>query len=105
MKALYASARDQGLTEEHIRALPNFMDSELFTPAEKAALKFADVIAGNHFSVSKELFDELRQYYTDRQIMALGWRMAIFTGYGRLVYAVGLESVGEACTVDFNRKT
>lgn len=100
MKALYASARDQGLTQEHIMALPKFQDSELFTPAEKAALKFADVIAGNHFSVTQELFDELRQFYTDRQIMALGWRMATFTGYGRLVYALGLEDVGEICTLD-----
>ena len=104
MKALYASARDQGLTEDHIQALPQFQDSPMFTPAEKAALKFADVIAGNHFSVSQELFDELRQYYTVSQIMALGWRMAIFTGYGRLVYAIGLESVGEVCTVDFSKK-
>ncbi|MBI2802067.1 MAG: hypothetical protein HYX63_17595 [Gammaproteobacteria bacterium] len=104
MKALYASARDQGLTEEMIRALPNFRDSTLFTPAEKAALKFADVIAGNHFSVTQELFDELRQYYTEPQIMALGWRMAIFTGYGRLVYATGLESVGAPCPVNFDKK-
>ena len=104
MKAVYASARDQGLTDEMIRALPNFRDSDLFTPAEKAAFKFADVIAGNHFSVNQELFDELRQYYSEPQIMALGWRMAIFTGYGRLVYATGLESVGEPCPVNFEKK-
>ena len=85
-------------------ALPNFKDSDMFTPAEKAALKFADVIAGNHFSVTQELFDELHQFYTDRQIMALGWRCAIFTGYGRLVYALGLEDVGEICTVDYSNK-
>lgn len=104
MKALYASARDQGLTEEMIRALPNFRDSDLFTPAEKAALKFAEVIAGNHFSVNQALFDELRQHYTEPQIMALGWRMAIFTGYGRLVYATGLESVGAPCPVNFDKQ-
>ena len=89
---------------EMIRALPKFQDSDLFTPAEKVALKFADVIAGNHFSVSQELFDELREHYTEPQIMALGWRMAIFTGYGRLVYATGLESVGEPCPVNFDKK-
>ncbi len=93
------------MTQEHIMALPKFQDSELFTPAEKAALKFADVIAGNHFSVTQELFDELRQFYTDRQIMALGWRMATFTGYGRLVYALGLEDVGEICTLDHGKTT
>ena len=104
MKALYASARDQGLTEEMIRALPDFRESALFTAAEKAALKFAEVIAGDHFAVSQQLFDELRQHYTEPQIMALGWRMAIFTGYGRLVYATGLESVGAPCPVNFENK-
>jgi alkylhydroperoxidase family enzyme len=99
MKAVYASARDQGLTEEMIRALPQYADSPLFTPAEKAALRFADVMAGDHRSVSDELFAELRQYYSEAQIMALGWRMAIFVGYGRLVYATGLESVGAPCPI------
>ena len=37
MKAVYASARHQGFTEEMIQALPEFEDSDLFTPAEKAA--------------------------------------------------------------------
>lgn len=99
---MYASAKDQGLTEEMIRALPRFVSSDLFTPAEKAALKFAEVMAGDHRSVSQELFDELRSHFSERQIMALGWRMAIFVGYGRLVYATGLESVGEPCAVSFN---
>ncbi|MSR14041.1 MAG: hypothetical protein EXR86_05625 [Gammaproteobacteria bacterium] len=101
MKAMYASAKCQGLTEEMVRALPKFRDSELFTPAEKAALKFAEVMAGDHRSVSQELFDELRSHYSERQIMALGWRMAIFVGYGRLVYATGLESVGDLCPLSF----
>ena len=101
MQAVYASARDQGLTDEMVKALPKFVDSNLFTPADKAALKFAEVMAGDHRSVTQELFDELRRYYSERQIMALGWRMAIFVGYGRLVYATGLESVGAPCPVSF----
>ncbi len=101
MKAVYASARCQGLTDEMIRALPRFRESDLFTPAEKVALKFAELMAGDHRAVSQELFDELRTHYNERQIMALGWRMAIFVGYGRLVYATGLESVGELCPLSF----
>lgn len=84
-----------------IKALPRFEDSQLFTPAEKAAFRFADVMAGDHRTVAQELFDELRRHYTEPQIMALGWRMAIFVGYGRLVYATGLESVGELCPLSF----
>lgn len=99
MTAVYASARDQGLTEEMIKALPQFRESDLFSAAEKAALAFAEVIAGDHHSVSDALFEELREHYDESEIMALGWRCAIFTGYGRLVYATGLESVGAPCAL------
>ena len=60
MTAVYASARQQGLTEEMIHALPHFQDSDLFTPREKAALRFADTLARDHKQVSQDLFDELR---------------------------------------------
>ncbi len=101
MKALYASARDQGLTQDMLAALPHFEQSDLFTPAEKAALKFAEMMAGNHLAIGDDLMDELKRHYSEREIMALGWRIAIFVGYGRLVYATGLESVGEPCPVTY----
>ena len=102
MTAVYASARQQGLTEEMIQALPHFQDSDLvYATREKAALRFADTLARDHKQVSQELFDELRTYYSAPEIMALGWRMAIFIGYGRLVYAVGLDGVGKPCPLSF----
>ncbi len=103
MSAVYASARDQGLTEEMLRALPGYATSDLFTPAEKAAFKLADVMAGDHRSMTDGLMDELKQYYSEPQIMALGWRIAVFVGYGKLVYVTGLESVGAPCPVSFGQ--
>jgi alkylhydroperoxidase family enzyme len=84
-----------------IAALPQFEQSDLFTPAEKVALKFAEVLASNHLAFNDALMAELKQHYSEREIMALGWRIGIFIGYGRLVYATGLESVGEMCPVEF----
>lgn len=84
-----------------IAALPRFEDSELFTPREKVALKFAEVLASNHLAFNDALMADLKQHYSEREIMALGWRIGIFIGYGRLVYATGLESVGEMCPVEF----
>lgn len=84
-----------------IAALPRFEDSELFTPREKVALKFAEVLASNHLTFNDALMADLKQHYSEREIMALGWRIGIFIGYGRLVYATGLESVGEMCPVEF----
>jgi alkylhydroperoxidase family enzyme len=104
MKAVYASARDQGLTDEMIAALPHYRESDLFTPREKAALRLADTMARDHRRVSDDLFEELREHFSESEIMAVGWRAGIFIGYGRLVYAVGLESVGDLCPLSFTHE-
>ncbi len=89
------------MTDEMVAALPDFENSDLFTPAEKVAIRFAEVMAGDHRSVSAELSTALREHYTEPQIMALGWRLAIFVGYGRLVYVSGLQGVGDLCPLSF----
>ena len=85
------------MTDEMLAALPHYQASPLFTPREKAAFHFAELMAGDHKQISLELFDELRQYFTEPEILELGWRIAIFVGYGRLVYALGLEDIGKLC--------
>src|SRR5215207_2971038 len=97
MRAVYASARQQGMTDEMLTAIPTYEQSPLFTPREKAALHFAELMAGDHKEISYELFARLRQYFTETEILELGWRIAVFVGYGRLVYALGLEDVGKLC--------
>ncbi|MGE0485311.1 MAG: carboxymuconolactone decarboxylase family protein [Gammaproteobacteria bacterium] len=84
-----------------IAALPRFADSVLFDDREKAALEFTEMMATRHLAIGDEMMDKLKRHWTEPQIMAIGWRAAIFIGYGRLVYATGLESVGEACPVNF----
>ena len=101
MRAVYASARQQGLTDAMLTAVPDYEQSPLFTPREKAALRFAEILAGDHRQASQELFDRLRQHFSEAEILELGWRIAMFVGYGRLVYALGLEDVGKACPLSF----
>ena len=95
---MYASARHQGLTDEMVDAVPNFRESPLFTPAEKAAMTLADAMAGAHTKIAFEpIFAELRKHYTEEQIVELGWRASVFIGYGRLVYALGVDAIGQSC--------
>ena len=84
------------MTEELIAALPQYDTSELFTPREKAAIRFADVLAGDHRQASPALFDALREHFTEPEILELGWRIVTFAGYGRLIHALGLE-IGQTC--------
>jgi alkylhydroperoxidase family enzyme len=89
-------ARQQGLTEELIAEIPRYQDSTLLTPREKAAIRYAEVLAGDHRQAAQELFDELREYFTEPEIMDLGWRIVTFVGYGRFIHALGLE-IGKTC--------
>ena len=41
-------------------ALPDCENSDLFTPEEKVALRYADTLAGDHKNADPELFTQLR---------------------------------------------
>jgi alkylhydroperoxidase family enzyme len=79
-----------------IAELPRYRESKLLTPREKAAVRYAEVLAGDHKQAGAELFDELRKHFTEAEIMDLGWRIVTFVGYGRFIYALGLE-IGKTC--------
>ncbi len=57
-----------------VDAVPNFRESPLFTPAEKAAMTLADAMAGAHTKIAFEpIFAEMRKHYSEEQIVELGW--------------------------------
>ena len=79
-----------------IAELPRYRESRLLTVREKTAVRYAEVLAGNHREAGPELFDALREHFTEPEIVDLGWRIVTFVGYGRFIYALGLE-IGKTC--------
>ena len=98
MGARFALARQQGLTEELVAELPNFETSRKLTGQEKAAIRFAEILAGDHRQASQQTFDVLREHFTEGEIVDLGFRIVTFVGYGRLIKALGLE-IGKTCPI------
>jgi alkylhydroperoxidase family enzyme len=90
MTVRYAGARQAGLTEVKIAALDT-LDSELFSPRDRAALTFADLMATDHHKVDDALFAELRRHFSEAEIVELGVSTAIFTGFGRLNTILGID--------------
>ena len=84
------------MTEQEIAEIPRYRDSVLLTPGEKAAIHYAEILAGDTSAASPALFDELRQHFTEPEIVDLGWRIVTFVGYGRLIKVLGLE-IGQTC--------
>ena len=82
-----------------IAEIPNYQQSDAFSDAEKAAIRYADVLSGDHKAADDDLFEELRKHYSEREIMDLGWRITSFIGYGRLIRVLGLE-IGATCPID-----
>ena len=87
-----------------IAELPRYRESKILTHREKAAVHYAEVLAGDHKQAGPDLFDELRKYFTEAEIVDLGWRIVTFVGYGRFIYALGLE-IGKSCALPAPGKT
>lgn len=92
------------MTEELIAEVPNYRESKLLAPHEKAAIRFAEVLAGDHLSASDELFEELRQHFTESEIIDLGFRMMSYVGYTRFIAVLDIESFGGPCPLSAKRE-
>jgi AhpD family alkylhydroperoxidase len=84
MAIRYKAAFDDGLTKEAVCSLEKPSESPDLTDAEKAAIAYADIASTNHFAIDDSTFDDLRKYFTERQIVELGMFVANFIGFGRM---------------------
>ena len=86
------AARDQGLDEATIRSIPaaaGAADEGPLDPAERAAIRFAELLATDHQRIEGEVMDELRRHFDERQIVELGFAAGSFVAYGRLIHVFG----------------
>jgi len=60
-----------GVTAEKILDIPNYQNSLLFTESEKTALEYADRITITELDVSEQFFAQVRNYYSDDEIVEL----------------------------------
>jgi uncharacterized peroxidase-related enzyme len=65
-------------SDEKIAALWNFEESELFSPAERAAISLALKAAKQPNEASQADFDELKKHYDEGQIVEIVSSIALF---------------------------
>ena len=80
-----------GLTEELLdEGIDAFRESTHYTPAEKAALAYAELVADDPDSIDQATFDELRQYYSEDDLaeltMFLYFNLGMHTFFGSLKF-------------------
>lgn len=77
-----ASAKRQGLTEEDIdEGVTHYAASGLFTEAEKAALRWCELMALDPERIDAEFQRVLRRHYSDEEIVELGAFIGFNIGY------------------------
>ena len=84
MAIRYDDAVQDGVTEDLVCSLERPADADDLTDAERAALRFADLFATNHLAIDDAVYDDLRQHYTEGELVEIGLNCAIDVGVGRL---------------------
>jgi alkylhydroperoxidase family enzyme len=80
----YQSAIDDGLDEDSVCSLERPTDAENLSAAEQSALRFAELFATNHLAIDGAVYDELREHFSEDELVELGLHCAIALGVGRL---------------------
>ncbi len=75
--------KNMGVSNEKIEALWEYETSPLFDDAERSALKFAQTAAVTPGVVTKDDFDEIRQYFDDDQIVEIVAVISLYTFFNR----------------------
>ena len=86
----YAGARHAGATEEKIAAI-NDESSDLLSPRERVAIRFAEKLAVDHQKVDDALWSELRAYFSEAEIIELVAHTTLYIGWGRFNEIVGID--------------
>lgn len=83
-----------GVAEEKILALAAYETSPLYSPAERVALRYADAITLSDRDVSDELFAELREFYSEEQVIELTAAIAWENSSSKFNRALRIDSQG-----------
>jgi alkylhydroperoxidase family enzyme len=84
----------RGASVEKLYAIEKFRESRLFTPAERAALAFAEAVTATPTAVTDEVFAPLRDHFTVAQIVELATTIAIEHFRAKFNTALGIQAQG-----------
>jgi alkylhydroperoxidase family enzyme len=81
----YALAR-RVTTEGELARVDDF-ETEDFSPAEKAVLRFTNAFYRDHRTIPASVWEDLKRYYSEPEIIELAWTIASYIMLGKLIYA------------------
>ena len=83
-----------GATDDKIRQVPTWRDSELFSAMEKDALEYAEKMTITGEKVTDELWGRLRGHFTEAQLVELTAAVALENFRSKFNVPLGVEAQG-----------
>ena len=84
MAVRYEEGVEDGVTEALVCSLERPYEAPDLSEAERAAIRYADLMATNHLAITDETFDDLRGHFDEPEIVELCMNVALFVGFGRM---------------------
>jgi alkylhydroperoxidase family enzyme len=84
MAIRYPGAIADGMTEDLVCSLEKPHEAPDLTEAERAAIRYGELLATDHLAIDDAVYADLRQHFTEEQIVELGSYCAFCVGFGRL---------------------
>ena len=84
MAIRYQDGVDAGIDEDLVCSLEKPQEANDLSDAEKAAIEYGELFATNHLAIDDSIYDNLRKYFSEAEIVELSITVAWFVGFGRL---------------------
>jgi len=85
------AAREVGLSEAQIEAVPSWSGSDRFSPRERAVLAYVDELVLQNGRVQDATFERLRAQLSDEEVLELSYVTALYEMHAILSRALRLE--------------
>jgi AhpD family alkylhydroperoxidase len=89
-----ALVRSKGISDEEMRALVDYADSDVLGPDDKLVLDYATGMSRTPVDVSDELFERLRARFDEGQLVELTAVIALENYRARFNWALGIQGEG-----------
>jgi AhpD family alkylhydroperoxidase len=89
-----AEAEKGGVPAAKLLAVADYASDPAFSPAERAALAYADAVTQVGARVPDDVFGHLHCHYSDREIVELTAAVAMENFYNRINAPLGIEAQG-----------
>src|SRR5438034_11346913 len=74
MAIRYPGAVADGLTEDLVCSLEKPHEAPDLSEAERAAIRYGELLATDHLSIDDSVYNDLREHFTEEEIVELGTR-------------------------------